>query len=302
MIIIMAFASPALMPLAYEDTKTISARAQSLMACNASMAEGVDALYLNPANLGNAGTINVQATLKSPLLGYFPSVTGSIGMLIPVGKGVGFAFTGDASWDTGYYTEYAGRLGFGFDLGNLIPGFSAGFSLGGNGFLLNYSELGGLYALNTNALTLTVNASVAYSPAQGIRGAITIENIQFLALFDASLPAFLRSSAALPVTITLSQSFPIVTEHTLMLGITYQFPTIEGDLYEVVLGYTWAVLPYLLDINAAVKSINVIKAGAVSFGTVVYPFPGMQISAGWIINITAPNILGDMYVSTVFSF
>ncbi|MEK6795842.1 MAG: hypothetical protein AABZ39_13755 [Spirochaetota bacterium] len=293
----------AVCPYSYEETRNISAKAVSLQGCNASICDSLDAVYLNPANIGYYSNVILQISTKSPLIGFLPSVNGAFGFGLPLSQGqFGIALTGDYHWDSAYYMEYAARVGFGWNMEKLFSGISFGAVFGVSGMFLNYSELAGLYSYTTNAMTLTFGCSLGFSPAPGLKGCIALDNVQFLGLFYTLLPSFLRSSSALPTTLSIAQSFQLAPDHTLNLSVMYYFPTEDGDLYEVVLGYTWAVLPYLLDINIAGKSINVIKGGAVSLGLVLYPSRGIELAAGWVVNINTPNFLGDIYVSTVFVF
>lgn len=283
----------------YENVTLYSAEAFSLQGANACSAGDIDALYLNPANIGRAKDFAIQATVKSPYLGYFPSLNSSAGMILPVIPSVlGFGFCVDYFMDDTGYLEYAARIGAGWNLDFLMKGLLTGITVNVFNANVRYSEFGTNFSYETNyPFLVTAGFSVSYTFSERIRGSVYFNNIQFFNLFT-NVPAILSTNTALPPSVTVSQSIRLAQDHDLMLAVAYYLST-YGDRYEITGAYHWSILPYILDINTSVRLVNIVSSQIVGAGINYYLLKNVQLNAGLLIYLNAPNPLGDIYVSTV---
>ena len=127
----------------YEFANLYSARSCALQGANASVSRDLDALYLNPANIGDYSNFIMQVTARSPFLGLFPSANVAAGFGVPIFPGTfGMAFGADWFMDDTGYMEYALRIGTGWNLKGILNGFLAGMSVSVYGASVNYQEFG----------------------------------------------------------------------------------------------------------------------------------------------------------------
>lgn len=286
----------------YEFANLYSARSSALQGANASVARDLDALYLNPANIGDYSNFVMQVTARSPFLGLFPSANVSAGFGVPIAPGVfGMAVGADWFMDDIGYMEYALRIGTGWNLKSILPGFLAGLSVTVYGASVNYQEFGTNFSYETNyPFAVGLNFSLSYSASEKVRGSLTLNNLQVLGMIS-NLPAMFQTNMNLPLTVNFSHNFSFTPEHFFMVNLIYMFNRL-GDTYEIDLGYTWMLLPYLLDLHGSIRLFNIVQSQIIAVGASYHISQNFTVDAAYQIKFNTPDFLGDIYVSTIFRF
>ena len=127
-----------------------------------------------------------------------------------------------------------------------------------------------------------------------------MNNIQVLGIISNLPPAF-GTNLSLPLTVNFSHNFSFTPEHFFMVNLIYAFNR-SGDTYELDLGYTWMILPYLLDLHGSLRLFNIIQSQIFAVGLSYHISQAFTVDAAYQIKFNTPDFLGDIYVSTTFRF